>query len=114
MDNSSAPSSFAGRRASSALLLSLALLASPTWSQQADLPSSTSSEPQLEPIIVTANRRQENMQSVPISIDVVKAEQLTVAGVGDTNELGAVIPGLSFQTSLNGMQPHLRGVGTTA
>ena len=54
------------------------------------------------------------MQSVPISIDVVKAEQLTVAGVGDTNELGAVIPGLSFQTSLNGMQPHLRGVGTTA
>jgi iron complex outermembrane recepter protein len=114
IDKSSAPSNCVRRWAASALLLSLALPVYSAWSQQTDLPSSNNSEPQLEPIIVTANRRQENLQSVPISIDVVRADQLAVAGVADTNELGSVIPGLSFQTSLNGMQPHLRGIGTTA
>jgi iron complex outermembrane receptor protein len=112
--NASAPPNLVGRRAASALLLSLALPVYSVWSQQADQPSSNNGETRLEPIIVTANRREENMQSVPISIDVVRAGQLEDSGITDTKELGAVIPGLSFQTSLNGMQPHLRGIGTTA
>jgi iron complex outermembrane recepter protein len=71
-------------------------------------------EATLEEIVVTANKRQENIQTVPISIDVVRGSELTGAGITSSSELAAVVPGLTMQTSLNGMNAHLRGVGTSA
>jgi len=46
-----------------------------------------SGETKLEEIVVTANKRAENMQNVPISIDVVRADELAAAGVNNTLDL---------------------------
>ena len=66
----------------------------------------------LDEIIVTAQRRAENLQDVPISVTAVTAETLTASGVSDTTALQVAAPGLvTFQTA-NNFSPFIRGVGT--
>ncbi len=65
-------------------------------------------------IVVTANKRSESMQKVPIAITAVTSDRLAQVGITSTKDLAQVVPGLVIQTSLSGTQAHLRGVGTTA
>jgi iron complex outermembrane recepter protein len=68
----------------------------------------------LEEIVVTANKYSENAQKVPISISSLTTDALERAGIDSTTDLSLKVPGLTLQSSFNGLQPHLRGVGTTA
>jgi iron complex outermembrane receptor protein len=68
----------------------------------------------LAEIVVTAQKRSENLQNVPIAITALGAKQLAVAQINTTADLKAVTPGLAFNTALGGFgQPRIRGVGTT-
>ena len=64
-------------------------------------------------IIVTATRRAENLQDVPISISAIGAAQLASRGVTTSNDLGAVVPNLQVSSQYGETQPNfsLRGVG---
>lgn len=66
----------------------------------------------LEAIVVTAQRRSERLQDVPISITAASAETLTRAGVTDTQSLAIVTPGLQLTSVRAAVVPFLRGVGT--
>ncbi|HKQ84818.1 MAG TPA: TonB-dependent receptor [Steroidobacteraceae bacterium] len=77
-------------------------------------PATSAESGGLEEIIVTANKRAENIQQVPIAITAVTAERLENIGITNTQDLAQVVPGLTIQNSLSGTQAHLRGVGTTA
>ena len=68
----------------------------------------------VEEIIVTAQRRAENMQDVPIPINVLSSNTLAAAGVASTTTLQTTVPGLNMHTQNGGAQPHLRGVGTNS
>src|SRR3984893_13184160 len=68
----------------------------------------------LQEVVVTANKRRENIQDVPIAISAITASDLAAHGVQDTLDVAAAIPGLTMQGSMNGLQAHLRGVGTAA
>lgn len=68
----------------------------------------------LEEIVVTAQKRAENIQQVPIAITAVTATRLEDIGITNTGDLAQVVPGLTIQSNQGGMQSHLRGVGTTA
>ncbi|WP_339706394.1 TonB-dependent receptor [uncultured Sphingosinicella sp.] len=87
-------------------------LSVPVRAQEAT--ASEVSTDQLQEIVVTANKRSENLQKVPIAISAVTAEQLANSGINSTAEIAQVVPGLVIQNSMNGTQAHLRGVGTTA
>ncbi|MGW8202277.1 TonB-dependent receptor [Sphingomonas bisphenolicum] len=67
-------------------------------------------------IIVTATKRSERLQNVPVSVAVVTPEVLTNAGVVSTTQLSTLVPGLAFgdigQPKLT--QFVVRGVGTYA
>ncbi len=80
-------------------------------------PAATTSGNQggLEDIVVTAQRRSESQQNVPISITTVTAASALRAGVSGTESLGVAVPALQFgrQSGLGGT-PYLRGVGTNA
>ena len=52
----------------------------------------------LEEIIVTATRREESLQKVPISIDAFSQGELMDAGIKSIGDLAAVTPGLQFQS----------------
>ncbi len=68
----------------------------------------------LEEIVVTAQKRKESLQEVPIAISAFTNFQLDARGISSVKDLGTAVPGLQF-TDLAGYNLiYLRGVGTDA
>ncbi|MBT8443191.1 MAG: TonB-dependent receptor, partial [Gammaproteobacteria bacterium] len=70
----------------------------------------------LEELVVTATKREENIQDVPIAISAFGSEQLRDAGVRDIRDLQTLAPTLvltSTQSETAGTTARIRGVGTT-
>lgn len=108
-----APSSMAqGAFALGASLTVLALLMPPSASAQ-DAPPAAK-EAGVDVVIVTANRREENLQSSSISLDVVGADELLDAGVTDARDLGRVAPGVLIGQAGPFTQAFVRGVGSSS
>jgi iron complex outermembrane receptor protein len=78
--------------------------------------SSPSNDPALTEIIVTATRRAERLQDVPMSITALSGEELTRRGASDVNDIIANSPGLANPAQGLGAQTNLiiRGVATGA
>src|ERR1700693_2369986 len=74
--------------------------------------SRDASAPALQEIVVTAEKRSENLQDVPIAVTALSAESLAKRGIEGTADLLAVIPGLSYSTNAGAAAPRIRGVGT--
>lgn len=72
--------------------------------------------PGIEEIIVTAQKREESLQRVPITITAITAAKLAATGVSSTQDLVVVTPGLNVSTAGQGayLLPNLRGIGGTA
>lgn len=68
-------------------------------------------EARLEEIIVTAQRRAQNLQEVPIAVNAITAATAARLGVTDALSLAQAIPGLNFGRQANGNTPFIRGVG---
>ena len=66
----------------------------------------------LDEIVVTAQRRAESVQDVPISVSVLAASDIRSMGATDTNALSGKIPSLSVVNTGSHLY-FLRGVGTT-
>ena len=64
-------------------------------------------------IVVTAERRAENIQDVPISIVALSGDTLRERGVDNLNDLTAEVPSLSFVDNGNTKYLNIRGVGVT-
>jgi iron complex outermembrane receptor protein len=64
-------------------------------------------------IIVTAQRRAERLQDVPISVTAVTAQTLSNAGIISTRDLELVTPGLRLDEGGIFVQPVIRGITTT-
>lgn len=83
---------------------------------QAQSPAMTtpaaSQDEQAGDIVVTAQRREERLQDVPISISAFSAGTLESAGIQSTKELAQVTPGFNFAQSSFSPQPTIRGIGT--
>lgn len=63
-------------------------------------------------IIVTAQKREENVQEVPISITAIGGDELVSKGISDVTKLDAAVPGLSISKSGSDARPSVRGVRT--
>ena len=66
----------------------------------------------LQEIIVTAQKRPENVNTIPIVISVLTNQDLIQSGVGSTQELELATPGLVFGNTNGFAQPYIRGIGT--
>ena len=67
---------------------------------------------QLEEIIVTATRRAESLQDVPISVTAVTGETILEGGFSDMEDLSAFVPNLYMRDSFTGQRLAIRGIGT--
>ncbi|MDB5969679.1 MAG: TonB-dependent receptor [Hydrocarboniphaga sp.] len=66
----------------------------------------------IEEVVVTAQKREERLQDVPISIAAFSSEALDARGVFDTKALATITPALSI-TEFGGYSfVYIRGVGT--
>ncbi len=68
----------------------------------------------LDEIIVTAQKRAESLQEVPIAISAFDAEALQTSGVRTLDEISMRTPGLTM-SRFNAVQPqiYIRGIGST-
>ena len=69
---------------------------------------------QVEEIVVTAQKVEENVQDVPIAITAVTSERLEQAGVTSLENIGAVVPSVTFRKGTTSANSAIvmRGVGT--
>lgn len=65
----------------------------------------------LEEITVTAQKREENQQKVPIAMEIISAEDLSMTGKNDLNEILSNIPSLVVGITSDGVRISLRGMG---
>ena len=77
-------------------------------------PTIHAQEPMLEEIIVTAQKREQNMMDVPVALTAVSPEDLEIYGVRDTADLVKISPSLTYdQTGLaQNSGFRIRGIGT--
>jgi iron complex outermembrane recepter protein len=84
--------------------------ASPTPTPQEQSPVST--QPAAGEIVVTAQKRAQSINSVPLTITAVSGDKLFQSGITSTSDLAKVVPGLTAQQSpFNTPIYTLRGVG---
>lgn len=104
--------SFTGLAGGASLLLLAALLSDPAHAQA--LPDAPSSQTQagLEDIVVTARKREERLQDVPISVAVVGGAHLAEQGVLRLEDITSSIPTLHVGASQIGNQLFIRGIGS--
>lgn len=97
--------------------VSLLALAVPVALAQESGPAEPAAAPQesssgTNDIIVTAQKRSQSINDVPLSITAASGDQLRTAGITSTADLAKIVPGLTAQPSpLNTPVYTLRGVG---
>jgi iron complex outermembrane receptor protein len=81
----------------------------------ADLQQSSpaASHATIEEIVVTAQKRSENLEDVPLSISAVTAASLQRLGVNGTLDLQTLVPGFQVSQVNAASTPSIRGVGST-
>jgi iron complex outermembrane recepter protein len=67
----------------------------------------------LEEITVTAQKREENQQRVPIAMDVISGDQLAQSGHSDVDEILGNISNVMINFSSDGMRVSVRGITET-
>lgn len=92
----------------SSLLTGLALTALAVPAAQAQ----DSGEIVLEEIIVTAQKREESLQDVPISVNAVTGEKLAEAGIVRLDDLKAYVPNLQVTETGIANNFYIRGIGS--
>jgi iron complex outermembrane receptor protein len=121
-----------GLRAAALALLGSTMLASPAFAQETPPPPPPTAPPgsgpasgaadtsdkgqaanQGDEIIITATKREENLQNVPISIQALSTRRLEELNVSNFNDYTKLTPSVSFQTSQPGStNVYIRGVAS--
>ncbi|MGK0498922.1 MAG: outer membrane receptor protein involved in Fe transport, partial [Oceanicoccus sp.] len=69
----------------------------------------------MEEIIVTARKTEENLQTIPISLDAVTSTEIQEKGINDISDVAKLSASLIFDVGLqpNDTRPVIRGVSST-
>ena len=96
--------SFSTRTLKSALLLTTVLAM-----------GATEALAQIEEIVVTTRKREENLQQVPITVTAFTADMISRQGIRTIGDIAKFTPGLSFDKGFapQDTRPNIRGLPTT-
>ena len=69
----------------------------------------------LEEVIVTATKRAESLQDIPITVNAISANTIREAGINDIGDVAALVPALTVSNNLSPFATALRirGFGTS-
>ena len=95
-----------------AALVTIALAPTPSWAQTpgAGVEAASSS---IEVIVVTARKREESLQDVPIAVSTVSGEQMLETHITRATEIQNYVPNLTINGAFGVVNPQIfiRGVG---
>ncbi len=90
------------------LAMAQAVTPSPTSTQQDGADSAST----LDEIVVTATRREQNLQDIPIAISAIGSEELDQANISTLADVQGFVPGLQINRNNAALAFTLRGVGS--
>lgn len=76
------------------------------------LPSLAESDFVLEEVVVTATKRAEGLQDVPIAISVMSGEKIQAQGISELEDLAVFMPNIHIAEGGTGTQLFIRGIGS--
>ncbi|MBV6423941.1 MAG: Colicin I receptor [Steroidobacteraceae bacterium] len=94
------------------LVLSAVATALATTAVAQTAPDETAAAPVLEEVVVTAQKREEKLQDVPVAVTAISDQQIASRGINSVADLGAVAPNLQVSPNVSnntGMQIGIRG-----
>lgn len=107
------------RRLPLAAAVAMAMCAPHAWAQDAAQDGEKKETRTLDTITVTAQKREENLQKVPISLQVLGNTQLEQQNVSDFDDYAKLIPSLTYGTAGGGVfsgpgfvQVYMRGIAS--
>ena len=97
-------------------LMGSTLLASGAHAQDSAAPTDPATEADSGEIVVTAQKREQSLKDVPLSVAVLGGEQLINRNITEISQLQTTTPNFSFQGSNNprGAGIAIRGIGTNS
>ncbi len=105
-----------GRLVLAGMASSLALgfaMGGPAFAQEAsDAPAEVEGERVFDSVTVTARKRAENPQDIPITLDVIGGDYLEQAGLSTLDNLQFSLPGVAIESFENAARVSIRGVGS--
>lgn len=93
-------------------VLAMASCAPCTHAQSAETAAIEADRQDLMEVVVTARKREERLQDVPLTITAVTSDAITAAGIRDIKHLSTMTPGFHFDNagSRQNSQPRMRGM----
>ena len=96
------------------LAIGCILLAPSAWAQESAPAEATSNATTLDAITVTARKREETLQEIPVAVTAFTAEALDKLNVEDLSDLGGQVPNLTIYAARGAsstVTAYIRGVG---
>ena len=97
-----------------AALLVLSAAAAPAFAQEAANTATADQASQVDDIVVTAQKRSQRLQDVPLAVTALSAETLSSSQTTGTSGLANLVPSLTYTQSTSDLNNNvrIRGVGT--
>ncbi|MBL0925357.1 MAG: TonB-dependent receptor [Sphingomonadaceae bacterium] len=101
----------------SAFVMAALMVSPPALAQGAEAPDSEEVSGGIEEIIVTARKRDENVQDIPVAVTALSGDALAARGVETTADIARFTPNLQLSNGTAGdggptsMTAYIRGVG---
>ncbi|RVQ64616.1 TonB-dependent receptor [Croceicoccus ponticola] len=102
------------RNSTASIAILTALLPVMALAQEAPAPDDGAPSEGLTEIVVTANKRAQNLQDVSASVQALTGEDLAKAGINDVSRLEQMAPGLVFAKGGNDAKIALRGANSNS
>lgn len=74
--------------------------------------TATASEPAIEEIVVTAEKRESSLQETPIAITALSNSMVEDRNIDDMRKISSLTPSMVYNMSAGNAQIYMRGVGT--
>ena len=97
--------------------VAVAMMLAANWGEAqtaTDQSSNAAESGSLQEIIVTATRRAQNLQDIPITVDAVSSDELAKAQIYSSADLPQLVPNLTISSQVGAWVVYLRGIGQLA
>jgi iron complex outermembrane recepter protein len=88
----------------------------PVFAQSAGTPGGTAvadETPALQEVVVTAERRSEDLQRIPVAVSAVTADQMQSLHIDTVDKVDQLVPSLQISPEVGSVTMFLRGVGSS-
>ena len=89
-------------RASAIAVTGVLIIAHPAQAQEAGTATATANEASLGEIVVTAQRREQNLQDVPVAISAIGGASLRNLGIHDSGDISKAVAGVTLNANIGG------------